>query len=111
MDSLDNEIKGYIGAGSILATGLGVSAFILAVFALVYLNNKNIEDYEEERKKQMYNTAWAYMAFLIAFVVFAIFAAIANKDKFSLRGTIKDLKTATPLGRFASSGAPFGAYY
>ena len=72
MATLRSETKGYIGGGVLLATGLGVTGFILAVFALTYLNNKNKDDFTDDRKKQMGNTAWAYMAFLFAIVVFSV---------------------------------------
>ena len=77
MEGLSSETKGYIGGGAILATGLGISAFILAVFALTYLNSANKDQFTDDRKKQMYNTAWAYFAFLFAIVVFLIFLGMS----------------------------------
>ena len=77
MEGLRSEAKGFIGGGAILATGLGVTAFILAVFALTYLNNKNKDDFTDDRKKQMGNTGWAYFAFLFAIIVFLFLAGWA----------------------------------
>lgn len=92
-EGLHNETKGFLGGGAILATGIGITAFILAVFSLVYLNNANIDDYSEERKKQMYNTAWAYFAFLFAAVVFVVLFGASSGT------TWKDIRAMMPGGR------------
>ena len=70
MESLKSETKGFVGGGAILATGLGVSAFILAVFCLTYLNAANRDDFTDNRKQQVGRTAWAYFGFLFAIIIF-----------------------------------------
>lgn len=72
-----SSAKGFLGGGIILGTGVGVSAFILAIFALTYLNNSNYDDFTDERKRQMSNTAWVYFGFLFAFILYAVVASVA----------------------------------
>ena len=90
MEGVSSETKGFIGGGAILATGLGVSAFILAVFSLTYLNASNRDDFTDDRKRQMGNTAWAYFAFLFAIIIYIVFVGATMGSNF------KDVIRMTP---------------
>lgn len=76
-DSSEEKLikKGFIGSGYIVSFAMGITAFILAVFALVYLQEDKTGDFTNDRRHQMYVTAWVYIGFMIAGIVLAAMGA------------------------------------
>ena len=76
-----NINKGSWTFVGLFSAGALAAGFSIAVIALVQLQPKQYDNFDEERRKQLYITAWVYIGFMIAVFAIVLIVTIMARNK------------------------------